>query len=758
MQLNQQYWRQDPLNCTEQFYPIQGFPQDFRDAQPIMERLIRAYLQSVAGSNPVRIKTYNILSNNNYQNDAWHKTVVFSGVLVRFYVNTVGGQVSRDELSRRAAKDAADFYTLQVFENSPELNNAGCPQNIAQGMAAFKSYISQILNQLQQQPTQSAWGQSQQQQSAWGQQQNAWGTQKKDSTLDMFQNAGHAGSDAIFRKTEEGLPSGSTGNAYLDQMMERERLEDERARKAKEEETRKATQTFSSGAGFDQFSGGPSGYNVGANAETGHGFQDHFESSQHSTTAGAPHLDWVESNAEIDQWAHLRPKAESPVVEDAVIVEPTPVAPTTAPAEPKWVQTPVGTDFTNAIHPGWDYSNGKPPYMPYVEAVTPIPRPDLPVPVLPAKYMGIRVYFNIYTQQVIDGWIYNSEDLFKMDEKQHQLRYDLRRKEAPVGRVVPIYELNQDDSTVEQDHVTESPLVLEQAVAGLEIDAAAHSVFTVYNVVPSNRPAHFVYMNTRAVQMDQQYPIQDVLGNFVWTGKHANADLGSLVVSLRGLRTSSEYLYQRLNTFATETLNRILRYELNTVARMDSFADDYQELLEVLRKKYGDSILVALARCAPQVARSVACICPPEFEDRLFCTTVTPFTALGSGFKSTPKGMVYTSEEDYTRVQTEIGDPDTPLGIAVSFFVGMVRLNYMACVPWSLKEMGVGELKVGERLLFTSSHEYHTYFESVLAESESGAPMSRVTIVTPNYEAIDLHRSEVGTQGAIVVERRSVFG
>lgn len=745
-QVNTTYWRQDPLNCSENCYPLPNYPQDLRDSQPFVERLLRAYIQNESGKNPVRAKTYNVLSDGNYSNTMWQQTVVFAGQLLRFYVNTLGNQVDRNTLAQRAAKDASDFMTLKVFEGSPEYCNPNCPPAIAQGFAAFKNYIGQILNQMQQ----SQWGGGQQ--SSWGQQQsNAWGSQqpKQDSVLSMFQGTGATASEALFRRQDESGVA-SSGNAMMDAIAERDRLLDEAEARRKEAEAKKSREIFGSGLDYDQFSGGPDGYNTGT-ANTGHGFSDHFQPSQSSTHPGAPDLDWLSGGSGTTTTSEQFPDTtyvhdpEPVEIEDAVLVE-------------EWVQTPVGDDVTRAIHPAWDLSMGKPPYLPYVHADTPVPNPKLPVPLAPAFCMGIRVAHNIYTQVVLDGWIYSAKELHEMDETKHQLRYDLRPRQEPVGRVVPIYELQQDDTVVDQDFVTEAPVKLEQIVVGLEIDSAANSVMNTYNVVGSNRPAHFTYMNSRAVQVDQRYNIEDLLGNFVWTGKHANADLSVLAHGLKGLQVTSEYLYGLLNTFATQAINRVLRYELNTIARVESFADDYSELLDVLRKKYGDSILPALARCAPLVARSVACVCPPQYEDRLFLTTVTPFTAMASGFVSTPKGVDYCGEEEFTRLQTEIGDPDTPIGNACSYFVGMVRLNYMACVPWTVAEMGLGSLKAGERLLFASTNEYHAYFESVLQEAESGAPVSRVTIVTPQFEAIDLHRSEVGTQGAIVVERRSIFG
>lgn len=740
--INTQYWRQDPLNCQEQCFQLPNYPQQIRDSQPFVERLMRDYLQSVAGKNPVRARTYNELSNNNYQNQAWPKCVVFAGVLLNFYVNTMGSQGDRNNLARRAAKDSCDFMTLQIFENSPDFNNPSCPPDIAQGFGAFKNYISQILNQMQQ----SSWG-GQQQQSSWGQQANAWSNQtpKQDSVLNMFQNSS-TGSDALFRRQDEAL-TGSTGNALLDAIMERDRKLDAEAARLKQEELDKNAQIFNSGMDYDQFSGGPSGFSTGA-ADTGHGFSEHFAPSQSSTHPDAPNHDWLSggttTSSQFPDTVYVQ-EVEDAVVEEIVEIE-------------EWIATPVGEDLSQAIHPGWDLTMGKPPYMPYVHADTPIPNPKLPVPLAPAYCMGIRVAYNLYTQVVLDGWIYSAKELHEMDYAKHQLNYNLRPRPQPAGRVVPIYELNQDENTVDQDFVTEPALKLDNVVVGLEADAAAHAAMTIYNVVAANRPVHYTYMNSRAVAVDQRYDIEELLGAFTWTGKHTTSDLSVLVEALKGLRITSEYIYKLLDGFATETLNRVLRYELNTVARVESFTEDYYELLEVLRKKYGDSILPALARTAPQVARCIACVCPPEFENRLFLTTVTPFTAMASGFKADASGVSYTGEAEFDALRAKIDDPESPIGNACGYFVGMVRLNYVACVPWSIEEMGLDHLKVGERMLFASTNEYHEYFESVLQEAEAGAPVTRVTIITPQYEAIDLHRSEVGTKGAIVVDRRSVFG
>lgn len=728
MQLNTAYWRQDPLNGQETTFPFPGFPQDIRDAQPILERFIRAYLQEVAGSNPVRTKTYNILSDQNFQNQNWQKATCMAGVLCRYYMNTLGNREARDALTRRAAKDAADFMTLQVFEGSPEFNNQNCPADIRNGFGNFKHYITQIMQQIQGATTGSGWGQ---QQNSWGGQTNGWNQPKKDTTLDMF-NGQTNGSEQIFRRVNDD-PMGGTGNAMMDAIIERDQMLEKQRIEREQRNAQESAAMFSTGTHdlYDEYNAGPEGGSLTTSAKAE--FADHFVSS--------PDLDWMSGGS-------------NTAVDTKTVVEPQYIMQAAAPVEVE--QELVGSDFTRAFHPGWDLSLGKPPYMPYVHEDTPVPRADLPVPVHPAYCGNIRVYHNYYTQTVMSGWVYNNKDLNKMDPSLHQLRYDLREQPKPEGLVIPIYELNKDDVGVDQEFVKELPLKLHNAVAGLELDIAANAVKQIYNVDQAMRPVHFTYMNTRAVQVPD-INLEEAFAAFTWTGRHANSDLTVLAQAIIGLRSSSEFMAAKMDVFATETINRIMRNELNTSLRIDSFVEDYAELVQVLREQHGDKHIAALGRCSSMIARVICCVCPPEYEERLYYTTVTPFTALCSGFVSKPDGLDYCDKEAFEEAQEELRDEDHPTTRAYGNYVGLIRLGYVAVVPWTLEEMGI-DLELDARVLFPSTSEYHSYFTQVLEESQAGAPVNRVTVITTDYQAVDLHYLEVGTKGAIVVERRNVVG
>lgn len=327
----------------------------------------------------------------------------------------------------------------------------------------------------------------------------------------------------------------------------------------------------------------------------------------------------------------------------------------------------------------------------------------------------ISVAYNFYRHFVNEtGGIMKYED--------HELRY---QNIAPVegNPILPVYKEPEFEGTgelVQQEWLTDATFeLLNSPLVGMNLDTAMAAVTFRENVAFNRKVSEFIVSSTDAVLINDMAQFKELFGGLYQDSPETN--LHTLWNLVRDLEGYSQPLYRKLNRAATEACNVNLGKILGLTMRIDSYADDWMDLLDHLLKTHGQA---QHDRFVAQMYRVHAAICSLAGEkvhyamlkhNSLFDSLSRQVDLIWDPENDTFRTANEKEREALLRFLTEI---EGPLGFKDTM-VQIVKHDYCCLVPVVFDQLGL-ELDDGMNVVYPSVLPELTTFLRTFVEHAGG--------------------------------------
>ena len=176
--------------------------------------------------------------------------------------------------------------------------------------------------------------------------------------------------------------------------------------------------------------------------------------------------------------------------------------------------------------------------------------------------------------------------------------------------VIPVYthpEDQREDEPVQQTWLAEDKReVMTEPVVGMERDTAFSFVGFRENAWHTKAIHEFVRLNVDSVMLaDPQEIHERFAGLFMTTPE---TDLSELWRRVQQLPSYSMALYKKINRRATVAVNEILNKRLGIPTRIDSYSEDWAELMASLQTRGGDALVRRFAGMVHLAHSSICCL------------------------------------------------------------------------------------------------------------------------------------------------------
>lgn len=327
----------------------------------------------------------------------------------------------------------------------------------------------------------------------------------------------------------------------------------------------------------------------------------------------------------------------------------------------------------------------------------------------------ISVAYNFYRHFVNEnGGIMKYED--------HELRY---QNIAPVegNPILPVYKEPEFEGTgelVQQEWLTDATFeLLNSPLVGMNLDTAMASVTFRENVAFNRKVSEFIVTSTDAVLINDMAQFKELFGGLYQDSSETN--LHTLWNLVRDLEGYSQPLYRKLNRAATDACNINLEMILGLTMKIDSYSDDWMELLEHLLKEHGQA---QHDRFVAQMYRVHAAICSLAGEkvhyamlkhNSLFDSLSRQVDLIWDPENDAFRNANEKEREALLRFLTEI---EGPLGFKDTM-VQIVKHDYCCLVPVVYDQLGL-ELDDGMNVVYPSVLPELTTFLRTFVEHAGG--------------------------------------
>lgn len=176
--------------------------------------------------------------------------------------------------------------------------------------------------------------------------------------------------------------------------------------------------------------------------------------------------------------------------------------------------------------------------------------------------------------------------------------------------VIPVYthpEDQREDEPVQQTWLAEDKReVLPEPVVGMERDTAFAFVGFRENAWHTKNIHEFVRMNVDTVMLADPKEIHDRFAGLFMTTPET--DLSELWRRVQQLPSYSMALYKKINRRATQAVNEILGKRLGLSITIDSYSEDWSDLMAALQTKGGDALVRRFAGMVHLAHSSICCL------------------------------------------------------------------------------------------------------------------------------------------------------
>lgn len=327
----------------------------------------------------------------------------------------------------------------------------------------------------------------------------------------------------------------------------------------------------------------------------------------------------------------------------------------------------------------------------------------------------ISVAYNFYRHFVNEnGGIMKYED--------HELRYQNIAPEEG-NPILPVYQEPETEGVGElalQEWLTDATFeLLNSPLVGMNLDTAMAAVTFRENVAFNRKVSEFIVTSTDGVLINDMAQFKQLFGGLYQDSPETN--LHTLWTLVRDLEGYSQPLYRKLNRAATEACNTIIQKILGLKFDIDSYAEDWMDLLEHLVKKYGQA---QHDRFVAQMYRVHSAICSLAGEKvhRAMLKHNTLFDSL-----SRQVDLIWDPENDTFRTANEkereallrfLTEIEGPLGFKDTM-VQIVKHDYCCLVPVVFDQLGL-ELDDGMNVIYPSVLPELTTFLRTFVEHAGG--------------------------------------
>lgn len=225
-------------------------------------------------------------------------------------------------------------------------------------------------------------------------------------------------------------------------------------------------------------------------------------------------------------------------------------------------------------------------------------------PVIDLEGHLFPIVYDFYTHQ------FDPQTGKVMEYAKHQMIPELRPEDPTDGVIVPVY-THPGDATesegIKRHFLTDSKYeLLKEPVIGLDAAAAFNLVDFYEDVWNTKTLTEFTILRTET----------EFVGNperFAQTYAclYKGSEEGSLTSFLKAMQTlKDDYprLWTLLDRRATVAVNEILNQRMGLPATIDSFTEDWFDILDQLRKHYGNGIDLRMQMHLPLIRAAIGCV------------------------------------------------------------------------------------------------------------------------------------------------------